>query len=110
MLNNLILVGRTVEDVTVVTLDSGAKRAVLTLAVQRPFKNLNDEYDTDFIPVLLWEGIAETAAEYCTKGSIVGIKCRLQTRTSEIESKKIKNIEVFGEWLTFISLKKDNQS
>lgn len=108
MLNNVILVGRTVEDIKIVTLDNGLKTCKFTLAVSRSFKNEQGEYDTDFIPVHLWEGIAEAAAENCKKGSVIGIKGRIQTRNIEVEGVKLKNIDIIGERVTFINLKKAN--
>ncbi len=39
ILNNLILVGRVVEDAKLITLETGVKVSNFVLAVQRPFKN-----------------------------------------------------------------------
>ena len=43
ILNNLILVGRVVEDAKLITLETGVKVSNFVLAVQRPFKNEKDE-------------------------------------------------------------------
>ena len=48
MLNQAVLVGRIVKDPEVKDTDKG-KVANVTLAVPRSFKNMNGEYDTDFI-------------------------------------------------------------
>lgn len=78
----------------------------LTLAVVRPFKSQDTgEYETDFIPVVLWRGIAESVVEYCKKGSIIGVKGRLMMKFIEVDNKKYKTIEVIGERVTFINLK-----
>lgn len=53
MLNQIVLVGRIVEDPT---LEEG--KGKMTIAVQRSFKNAEGEYETDFIPVTLWNGLA----------------------------------------------------
>lgn len=103
MLNNIILVGRIVEDAKMTVLDNGIKVSNIVLAVQRPFKNENDEYDTDFIPVQLWYGAADIANEYCTKGSIIGIKGRLSARSVELAEKKIRITEVIGERIALIN-------
>ena len=63
---------------------------MITLAVNRGYKNQNGEYDTDFIPCVLWRGVAENAAEYCHKGDLIGIRGRLETRKYENEEKKIR--------------------
>ena len=101
-MNNLILVGRVVEDPELVTLESGYKVARLVLAIQRPFRNENNEYDVDYIPVQTWMGLAEIVCDYAGKGSIVGFKCRLSTHLVEIGETKLKSIDVIGERISFI--------
>ncbi len=106
MLNNLVLVGRTVEDLTVVTLDSGLKTCRMVIAVQRGFKNQDGEYDVDFVPVVLWDGIAEAVASNCKKGSVVGVKGRVQVRLIEVKDIKLNILEVVGERVSFINVKR----
>ena len=110
MLNNLILVGRIVDDVKMTIIDSGQKVANFTLAVQRPFKNEDDEYDTDFFPIQLWQGVAEIARDYCTKGSTVGIKGRLSAKTIDVQGLKIKTLDVIGERIAFINMKREEET
>jgi len=102
MLNNVILVGRVVEDPKIILLDTGYKVANLILAVQRPFRNENNEYDTDFFPVQTWMGLAEMICEYVGKGSIIGLKCRLSTHIVEVGNTRLKSIDVVGERISFI--------
>lgn len=106
MLNNVILIGRTVEDLKLITTESGLKTCKMTLACQRPFKNQETgEYDTDFIPVQLWQVIAEITCQNCKKGSTVAVKARLAARTFEVEGAKYKTIDVIGERVIYINLK-----
>lgn len=102
MINNVILVGRVVEDPKLITLDTGYKVSHLVLAVQRPFRNENNEYDTDYIPIQTWMGLAEIVCDYVGKGSIVGFKCRLSTHTVEVGETKLKSVDVIGERMSFI--------
>lgn len=102
MINNVILVGRVVEDPKLITLETGYKVAHLVLAVQRPFRNENNEYDTDYIPVQTWMGLAEIVCDYIGKGSIVGFKCRLSTHIVEVGETKLKSVDVIGERMSFI--------
>jgi single-strand DNA-binding protein len=106
VLNNVILIGRTVEDLKVVTTESGLKTCRMVLACQRPFKNQEtQEYDTDFIPVILWQAVAEMTSQYVKRGSTVAVKARLATRTIDIENIKVRTVEVIGERVIFINLK-----
>ena len=41
--------------------------------VPRSYKNIDGEYDTDFIDCRLWDGIAQNANEFCKKGDLLGI-------------------------------------
>lgn len=106
MLNQTVIVGRIVRDLEVHETESGNKVAQLTLAVPRSFKNINGEYDTDYIPCVLWKGVAENTAEYCKKGDLVGIKGRIQTRSYEHQDELKYVTEVIAEKVTFLSSKK----
>lgn len=106
MLNQSILVGRIVREPEIRETENGTKVTNITLAVQRSFKNVNGEYDTDFISCVLWKGVAETTAEYCKKGDLIGIRGRIQTRTVDFEENKHNVMEVIAERVTFLSSKK----
>ena len=85
MLNNTVLVGRLVRDLEVKETENGNKVAQMTLAVPRSFKNMDGSYDTDYIPCVLWKGVAENTAEYCKKGDIVGIKGRILKKVNKLQ-------------------------
>ena len=106
MLNQSILVGRIVKEPEIRETENGNKVTNVTLAVQRTFKNVNGEYDTDFISCVLWKGIAESTTEYCKKGDLIGIRGRIQTRTIETEETRRNIMEVIAERVTFLSSKK----
>lgn len=84
MLNQIVLAGRLVNEPTIEELEDGRKRSEITLAVNRQFKNADGEYETDFIPVELYEGIAEKNTEYCHKGDAIGVKGRLQIKEDKL--------------------------
>ena len=92
MLNNLMLVGR-------LTADPVIKDKVLSVvvAVNRQFKNEEGIYETDLIPVILWNGVAEQVSEYCKKGDLIGIRGRIEENDG--------NIEIIAEKVTFLSSK-----
>lgn len=78
MHNMVYLIGRIAKDLEVEKTDDSNK-ATITIAVQRSFKNENGIYECDFVPCILWNGIAVHTSEYCQKGDLVGIKGRIQT-------------------------------
>ena len=109
MLNQVILVGRLVKTPELFVAESGNKGSVITLAVGRPYKNQNGEYDTDFLDCTLWTGIAENTAEYCQKGDVIGVRGRLQTRIIEKDDgTKCKKMEIIADKVTFLSTGKSN--
>lgn len=93
MLNQLVVVGRLVNN----PIENGEEVSI-TLAVQRPFKNQEGEYEVDFIPFTLRMGIAEQTKEYCKKGDLVGIKGRI--------SRNNDRLELIAEKVTFLANKK----
>lgn len=105
MLNQVVVVGRLVQDPEIKELENGQRVSNITLAVSRSYKNADGIYETDFIPVKLFKGIAENTVEYCKKGDIVGVKGRIQTRQEE--DKNI--IEIVAEKVTFLSSRKENE-
>ena len=109
MLNQNVIVGRLVRDPELYETENGNKVTNITLAVPRSYKNMDGEYDTDFINCTLWKGIAENAVEYCHKGDLLGIKGRLQSRTIEEEEKNKTVMELVAEKVTYLSSKKADE-
>ena len=107
MLNQTVIVGRLVRDPELYETENGNKVSHITLAVPRSYKNVNGEYDTDFVPCVLWKGVAENTVEYCRKGDLLGVKGHVQTRDIEVdEDVKRKLVEIVAEKVTFLSSKK----
>lgn len=107
MLNNTVIVGRIVRDPELKETETGKKVANITLAVPRSYKNIEGEYETDFIPCVLWSGIAENTVAYCKVGDLVGIKGRVQSRSYETEETRHHVVELVAEKVTFLSSKKE---
>jgi single-strand DNA-binding protein len=104
MVNQLILVGRLTKDPETKILEDGRKVSDVVLAVQRGFKNMEGSYDTDFIKISIWEGLATAVESYCVKGTMIAVKARVQTYKYEIdEEKKLNMLEVVAERITFLS-------
>ncbi len=109
-MNQVILVGRLCAEPEM-TNDQEKKRSVITIAVNRSFKNVDGVYETDFIRCILWNNVAMNTFSYCHTGDVVGIKGRLQTRSYEDETKNRKFImEVIAEKVTFLSSVKNSEN
>ena len=100
MLNQVIIVGKLMDNPKLEELGDGRKVTYITLEIKRAYKNADSgDYDTDEIKCTLWSGIAENTVEYCKKGSTVGVKARLKSDESS------DCIEVVAEKITFINTK-----
>ncbi|MBO1004771.1 single-stranded DNA-binding protein [Pseudogracilibacillus auburnensis] len=103
MINQVTLVGRMTKDPDLRYTQEGRAVLNITLAVNRHFKNASGEYDADFVLCTLWNKTAENTAKYCTKGSIVGVTGRIQTRHYENhDGKRVYVTEVVAESVKFM--------
>lgn len=104
MVNQIVLVGRIARAPEVRTTETGKKYASLTLAVPRAYKNVNGEYDTDFLDCTLWTQVAESTSEYCSTGDMIGVKGRVQNRIIESpDGTKRRKTEIVAERVTFLT-------
>ncbi len=110
MLNQIILVGRLTRDISVNRSEKGVKVATISLAIPRSFKNSEGSYDTDFIDCIAFDTVAENTSEYCSKGDIVGVKGRVQSRVVEKDDKKEYCTDIICEKITFLSSRKQDEA
>lgn len=113
MVNQIVLVGRIAKAPETKTSENGKKFATLTLAVPRNYKNVNGEYDTDFLDCTLWSSVAESTSEYCKTGDMIGVKGRVQSRIIESpDGLRRRKTEIVAERVTFLtsnSSRRDNK-
>ena len=103
MINQVTLVGRLTKDPEIRVTNEGIPVTHLTLAVNRHFKNQNGQIDADFVQCTLWRKAAENTAQFCRKGSVVGITGRIQTRNYENnEGRRVYVTEVVAEGVQFL--------
>lgn len=81
MMNKSMLIGRLTKDPEIRYTTSGAAVTTFTIAVSRNFTNQQGERSSDFIPIVVWRGLAETCAKYLNKGRLVAVSGRIQTRS-----------------------------
>lgn len=103
-MNQVLLVGRLVRDVDLRATANGTDVANFTIAVPRPYKNLEGKYDADFINCITWKNLARNLAEYCKKGDLVGIKGHIQNVSyTDRDRNKIYKTEIIVDNVTFLS-------
>ena len=97
MINNVTLVGRLVAPPDLRKTPNNISSLQGTLAVNRNFKNENGDREADFINFQAWRGIADIIAQYCSKGSLIGLIGRLQVRSYEKDGQRRYVTEVVAE-------------
>lgn len=108
MFNQVVLIGRMTKDPDLRFTPEGNAVSNFTLALNRTFKNADGEYDADFVNCIVWRKTAEITADFCQKGSLVGVSGRIQSRNFENkEGKRIYITEVVVDNIRFLNKKKD---
>ena len=107
-LNHVTLIGRLTAAPEMRYTPSGKAVANFDLAVERR-KSGDREKETDFIPVVVWEKLAEICNDYLTKGKLVCIVGSLRTRTYEKDGQKRKAFEILCNEMQMLGSKDDGQ-
>ena len=109
-MNNVNLVGRLTKAPELKQTASNTSVLTGTLAVNRTFKNQNGEREADFINIVAWRQQAEIIAQYCGKGSQIGVTGHVQTRNYENQQgQRVYVTEVVAERVYLLDSKNDNQ-
>lgn len=113
MLNRVVLVGRLTRDAELRYTQTNVAIATFTIAVNRPFASRNQQDPTqqgqpttDFIPIVVWRNQAENVKKYTTKGSLVAVEGRIQTRNYDGNDGVRRYVtEVVADNVTFLESK-----
>lgn len=102
-MNKTVLIGRLTQDPNLkFTQGNGKAVTTFTIAVDRRFSK-DGQKEADFIPIVVWGKQAESTANYMSKGKLIGIAGRIQTRSYEAKDGTKKYItEVVAEEVQFL--------
>lgn len=108
MLNRIIVMGRMTRDPELRRTNSGTAVASFTVAVDRDFKSLSGEKETDFIDVVVWRNTAEFVSKYFSKGRMAVVEGRLQIRDwTDKDGNKRRSAEIVADSVYFGDSKRD---
>ncbi len=111
MLNKVVLMGRLTRDPELRYTPSNVAVATFSLAVDRNYARAGEQRQTDFINIVAWRTTAEFVAKYFTKGQLVALCGKLQTRTwDDAEGKKRYVTEVVADEVFFAEGKRDGSA
>lgn len=108
MLNRVILIGRLATEPDLRYTLHGVAVTTFRIAVDRPFTNQQGERETDFINIVTWRKLAEICADNLTKGRLVAVEGRLQTRSYQAQDGSTRwATEVVADNVRFLDWPKD---
>ena len=111
MLNKAILMGRLSADPELRQTPNNKSVCSFTIAVNRGFAKQGEEQQTDWIDIVAWGKTAEFVSKYFTKGQLIAVAGRIQTRSYEDkQGNKRKAVEVVAEEVHFAEPKKNGQN
>ena len=106
-MNKATLIGRLTRDVEMRTTQNGKFVASFTLAVDRRFKQDEQQPTADFIPIVVWGKTAEVCGKYLVKGNRCGVAGRIQTRSYEAKDGSKRYVtEIIAEEVEFLESRK----
>lgn len=105
MINTVIFNGRLIKDPQLKELENNNVVVRFMVAVNRSFKNGEGDYDADYVPCFAWGDKGRAYAKNLKKGSLVGVKGVLRSRSYEDNGKKNYSLEVQVEEVDFLSSK-----
>ena len=106
-MNKAILIGRLTRDPELRYTSSNRAVCQFSVAIDRPFTNQSTgQREADFINVVVWDKTAENVGKYMTKGRLIAVEGRIQTRNYDNnEGKKVYVTEVVATNVQFLESK-----
>jgi len=106
-MNKAILIGRLTRDPELRYTSSNRAVCQFSIAIDRPFTNQSTgQREADFINIVAWDKTAENIGKYMTKGRLIAVEGRIQTRNYENnEGKKVYVTEVIASNVQFLESK-----
>ena len=110
-MNRVNLIGRLTKDPELrFTPGTGMAVSTFTIAVDRR-ANKDGKKEADFIPIVVWGKQGENVANYMSKGRLIGISGRIQTRNYEGKDGIRRYVtEIVADEVQFLDYKKNSSN
>lgn len=109
MINRVVLVGRITKDPDLKYTQSNIPVVSFTLAVNRQYTDQQGERQADFVNCVVWRRQAENLAKFVSKGALLGVEGRIQTRQYESEQGMRYITEVLADSIQFLESRSDGE-
>ena len=108
-LNVVAIMGRMAADAQLRTTQSGKNVASFRVAVDRGRKDANGQNQTDWLNVVAWGKTADFVSRYFSKGSMIAVTGRLQSRNYQDKNGNNRTaIEIVANQVSFCGEKKQD--
>ena len=105
-LNVVAIMGRMASDAQLRTTQSGKSVASFRVAVDRGRKDANGQNQTDWLDVVAWDKTADFASRHFSKGSMIAVTGRLQSRNYQDKNGNNRTaIEIVANQVSFCGAK-----
>jgi len=109
-MNHIVIIGRLTKDPELRYTPNGVAVGIFTVAVDRPINNDNGEREADFIPVVVWQKLAENCANHLKKGRLVAVEGRLQIRSYDTQDGQKRRVaEIVASEVKFLDYGKKGE-
>ena len=109
-MNRVLMIGRLTKSPELRYTPNGVAVTTFSIAVNRTYANEQGEREADFFNCVVWRKPAENVANYLSKGSLVGIDGKLQTRSYEgSDGKRVYVTEIICDSVQFLDTKKKEE-
>lgn len=106
MLNQVIIVGKIIEEPVIKEFGNNNQMAVILMEVERVINNVEKEKVYDIFQVILWKNMIQASLDYCHVDNIVGVKGRLQANNyTTKENNKFYSCEIIAEKISILNEK-----
>lgn len=107
MLNVVAIMGRLVADPQLRQTTTGKNVASFRIACDRGRRDANGQNQADFLDVVAWDRTAEFVCRYFSKGSLIAIDGRIQSRSYQDKNGNNRTaIEIVAQNVSFCGEKK----
>ncbi|CEH28287.1 hypothetical protein AM501_24045 [Aneurinibacillus migulanus] len=104
MLNRAVLLGRLTRDPELRYTPTGTAVCTFVLAIPRRMVGEKGDRETDFLPIVVWNKLAELCAQYLRKGQQAAVEGRIQVRNFENkEGQRIYVTEIVADNVQFLN-------
>lgn len=106
-MNEFNVIGRLTKDPEIKELENGNKVCNITLAIDREYKDKENNKITDFLDFALWNKDAEKIMQFSKKGAMVHLNGTMQLKDIEVGEQKIKVVNLKVNKFKHLANKKD---